>query len=66
MPIKSLGGFERVSVAASATEEIDFHLTSDALKLVDAKGARVLYPGKHTLIFSRGHGEELEFDFTVA
>ena len=66
MPIVALGGFERVSVAASATEEIDFHLTSEALKLVDAKGARVLYPGKHTLIFSRGHGEELEFDFTVA
>ena len=65
VPRRALVDFARVSVAAGASERVEFHLTSDALKLVDADGARVLYSGAHSIIFSRGHGDEVTFDIDV-
>ena len=48
--------FARVSVAAGASERVEFHLTSDALKLVDADGARVLYSAHSGMILARPRG----------
>ena len=57
MSIKSLVGFERVSVARGATARCSFELmASEALALVNAMGERVVYPGQHTLIFQNGEG----------
>ena len=57
VPIKSLVGFERVSIARGATTRCSFEmLASEALGLVNATGERVVYPGQHTLIFQNGEG----------
>eukprot|EP01065_Artemidia_motanka_P046983 TRINITY_DN7245_c0_g1_i1.p1 TRINITY_DN7245_c0_g1~~TRINITY_DN7245_c0_g1_i1.p1 ORF type:complete len:747 (+),score=212.76 TRINITY_DN7245_c0_g1_i1:53-2293(+) len=65
VPTRALVGFDRVSVAAGATQTVTFSLGQDALKLVNAAGDRVLYKGQHTLTFSRGNGQDVAVTVTV-
>ena len=46
--------------------KVQFVIKPTALELVDENGAPRLYPGKHTVVASRGHGGESVFNVTVA
>ncbi len=59
VPIKSLVGFERVSLMPGQSEVVSFELGEEAFQLVNEIGARVAYPGERTLMFSRGTGNDL-------
>lgn len=65
LPHKELIGFGRVSLAAGASTVVHFNVTAAKLTTVDEFGTRALLPGRHTLLFSRGHGDELELGLTV-
>lgn len=66
LPLRRLIGFERVSVSPGATSPpLTFELTRDMLTLTTATGGSRLYPGRHELVFSRGHGREEIFSVTV-
>lgn len=49
VPLRRLVDFERVSVAAGATETVHFVLSDEDLTLTNEKGQEVLYPGTHYL-----------------
>jgi hypothetical protein len=66
VPIKALVEFERVFVPARGQTVINFILFDRALQLVNQNGVRVLYPGTHSLIFSRGYGTDVVFTFPVS
>lgn len=59
VPSRALIGFERVRVASRAATTATFAFEERALALTNATGDKHIYPGKHELIFSRGHGEEV-------
>ena len=64
VPQRSLVDFARVRCetgTAAASTNVEFTLSSDMARLVDATGEKRLYPGTHNFIFSRGHGTEFEF-----
>ena len=65
VPAKALVGFECVRVVKGGSVPLRFELGQQALELVNATGGRQLYPGVHTLFFSRGHGEDVAVDVTV-
>jgi hypothetical protein len=65
VPIKALVEFERVFVPVRGRTEIDFVLFDNALELVNQNGIKVLYPGQHSLIFSRGYGTDVVFNFNL-
>mmetsp|Transcript_68123 Transcript_68123/g.221823 ORF Transcript_68123/g.221823 Transcript_68123/m.221823 type:complete len:755 (+) Transcript_68123:43-2307(+) len=65
LPKRALIDFARVTVPAGGSADVSFHIAEDALKVVNKEGTRVLYRGRHTLIFSRGHGEEKIFEVEV-
>lgn len=58
LPLRALVDFERVSVAAGGQVEVKFELGPESLQLINGKGERTLYPGKHELIFSRGSTDD--------
>lgn len=65
LPVRSLVDFARLSVAKWSRASSTFHL-HDALTVVNAKGDRVLYPGIHYIIITRGHpGDETVYKFKV-
>jgi hypothetical protein len=64
--LRALVGFERVRVGAGETQKIKFDVPD--FKIVNEDGDKVLYSGTHSLIFSRGVGddeEEVEIDFQI-
>ena len=65
VPLRSLVGFERVSVAAHATATVSFELTPDALLLTTAEGDRMLYPGERQLIFTNGVNATVSISVSV-
>ena len=65
VPLRSLVGFERVSVAAHATATVSFELTTDALLLTTAEGDRMLYPGERQLIFTNGVNATVSISVSV-
>lgn len=67
VPIKALRGFERITVAQSAKEEVTFpgFNVKEALLLVNKDGDEVLYDGLHHLIFTNGVKNTVTFDITV-
>jgi hypothetical protein len=65
IPLKALVEFERVSVSAGRQTQIQFNLSNLAVQLVNQNGVRVIYPGQHSLIFSRGYGTDVVFTFTI-
>jgi len=66
LPRRTLIDFVRVSVAAATAVKVDFSIDRTGLQVVNKQGKKVLYPGLHQLIFSRGHGEELAFTVAVS
>jgi len=65
VPLKSLIGFKRVRVPKASKESVGFTFTSSDFELVNQDGDKVLYDGEHTLVFSRGHGDEVELTYSV-
>jgi hypothetical protein len=65
VPAKALVGFERVRLEAGEQTTLRFDLQRGALELVNASGLRHLYPGSHTLLFSRGHGADVAINVTA-
>ena len=63
IPFKALVDFERLSIAAGDQGTLQFAVSSDTFKVVNAKGEKVLYSGEHWLIFSRGNGDDTEIRF---
>lgn len=50
VPLSTLVGFARTALPAGGSSDVGFSLSAAAaLSLVDATGARVLYPGLHFL-----------------
>ena len=65
VPIQRLVDFERVSLAAGASKELTFGLPTSKMAITTAEGAKQLYPGVHTLVFSRGNGADVKVGVTV-
>ena len=51
-----------VGAAARASWSIE---AGDGLSLVDVNGNRVLYPGVHRLVVTRGHGQVVQYEVHV-
>jgi len=58
LPKRSLVDFERFRLPAGTSINITFRIPMDAFKVVNKDGARLLYPGKHRLVVSRGDIED--------
>eukprot|EP01065_Artemidia_motanka_P044419 TRINITY_DN631_c0_g1_i1.p1 TRINITY_DN631_c0_g1~~TRINITY_DN631_c0_g1_i1.p1 ORF type:complete len:845 (+),score=319.65 TRINITY_DN631_c0_g1_i1:82-2535(+) len=65
VPQRQLFGFERVTLAPGETKTLGFKLTGQNLRMTDADGHTSLHAGAHDVMFSRGHGAELEARVTV-
>jgi beta-D-xylosidase 4 len=65
VPIKSLLGFERVTVAAGGSVRVAFSFGVDELQLVNAEGNKTRYKGERFLIFSNGAGSNTNISVTV-
>ena len=53
-PIRSLKGFERVSLNSGETQNVAFNLERDAFRVVKENGSRVVEPGKFLLTIGGG------------
>ena len=58
LPKRSLIDFDRYRLPAGTSIDIMFGIPVDALKIVNENGVRILYPGEHKLVVSRGHPED--------
>ncbi|GMH47864.1 hypothetical protein TL16_g00169 [Triparma laevis f. inornata] len=65
VPIKSLVDFGRISVLKGEEAGLSFTFSEDIFKVVNEAGDKVLYKGRHTLVFSRGHGDEVHIDYDL-
>jgi len=65
VPIKQLVEFGRVSVETGQSSQIDFTLDQKAFQLTNKNGDKVVYPGQHTLTFTRGYGQDVTFQVTI-
>jgi beta-glucosidase len=67
VPRRRLIEFERVTVAPGKAEQIAFPpFDAQSFALVSKNGTKVVYPGQHSLVFSRGHGTEIVLNFTLS
>eukprot|EP00299_Pterocystis_sp_00344_P008133 c2962_g1_i1.p1 GENE.c2962_g1_i1~~c2962_g1_i1.p1 ORF type:complete len:853 (-),score=180.57 c2962_g1_i1:68-2626(-) len=66
IPIKALVDFQRVSTFAhNPSNPVQFNLSSNVFAVVNKDGKKVVYPGSHSLTFSRGHGLDVTFKLTM-
>jgi hypothetical protein len=65
VPIKRLVQFDRVTLAPGTAATITFTVTKKQLELINNSGESVLYPGVHTLTFTRGHGQPVAIPLTI-
>ena len=65
VPVRSLVQFQRVSLRAGAGVTVVLEVGLEQAKVVDEKGDRVLYPGRHSFIVTRGHGQDFVDTFEV-
>lgn len=67
LPRRALVEFCRLSdIAEGGTATASFHLSDDMFKVVNQMGKRVMYPGKHDIIVSRGSlKDEQVFPITI-
>ena len=61
VPIKSLVGFERVSVAAGRSAACLLELRNVSLLLVNSVGDRVMYRGERSILLRGGAGQQENF-----
>eukprot|EP00912_Choanoflagellata_sp_UC4_P002392 UC4_evm6s1505 len=63
---KRLIGFEGANLNPGEEKNIDFEFpTQEVLATTIENGDRVLFPGNYSMLFSRGHGDELEITFQI-
>lgn len=62
---RQLIGFERVSLQPGESKTVTFSVSAENLSTVDRHGTRHVLGGRHSLIFSRGHGDTVEKFLTV-
>ena len=65
-PALRLGDNSRCFADRAAAAGFDVVTGACDVLLVDENGKDRLYEGKHTILFSRGHGEEFRFEVVVA
>ncbi|EGD78599.1 hypothetical protein PTSG_01576 [Salpingoeca rosetta] len=65
IPNRALVGFERVSLAPSQTQTIEFTLSTDAFEVTTTSGGQKLYSGSHSLIFTNGNTFEQVLQFSI-
>ena len=66
VPLRRLVDFQRVTVAPGEVARVAFSpFDAEAFSLVTTNGSKAVYPGGHSLVFSRGHGEEIQLNFTL-
>jgi beta-glucosidase len=66
VPLKRLVDFDRVSLAAGASQTLQFSLPRSRLALTTETGDKTVYPGTHQMIFSRGTGADIVLQVPVA
>jgi len=66
VPIKQLVGFERVSVDIGKSVQINFTFDKTAYQLTNKSGDKIVYPGHHLITFSRGYGQDVQFDVVLS
>lgn len=64
-PVKELKGFQKVSLEAGATKEINFTLTADELSYKDADGKSILETGKFSVYVGGNSRDVLQADFEL-
>ena len=66
VPLRSLVGFERISLAAGGAASVRFEVDEAMLHVIDENGqARLYKKGQHKLVASRGHGDEVSFNVSI-
>jgi beta-glucosidase len=65
VPLKQLVDFERVRLAKGASTTVEFSVPAHRLALTNNDGDYALYAGNHSIIFSRGHGDDVEVSVAV-
>jgi len=65
VPIKRLVEFERISIEPNENVKITFNIPLTSMRLTTNSGKRVIYPGKHFLTFSRGHGTDVQIELMI-
>ena len=65
VPLRALIDFARVGLEPGEATTVCFATSRERFALTDAHGARVVYPGEHQLIFSRGNGRETSTTFML-
>jgi len=65
VPIKQLVDFQRVTVPVGKVETLAYHFDQSILAITNAAGVKIVYSGTHFLTFSRGYGDDVQFQITV-
>jgi len=65
VPFKALVGFDRITVAAGSSGNLNFQFSENVFQLTNSTGGKVVYSGTHYLIFSRGNGADQTFTYTL-
>ena len=65
VPLRALVDFARVGLEPGEATTVCFATGRERFALTDAHGDRVVYPGEHQLIFSRGNGHETSATFAL-
>merc|ERR1712110_1239218 len=62
---KQLIAYKRVTLSPGKSQTVNFNVTASNLSTVDVYGTRHILPGKHRLIWSRGHGTDQTHHFDI-
>ena len=63
---KQLFAFQRVHLEPGASISLSFTVNASTLALVDIDGHTSIHPGSFKVLFSRGHGTDLEAGIKIA
>jgi hypothetical protein len=58
--IRQLFAFERIHLGAGESKSLSSTVNATTLALADIDGHTAIHPGKFGVVFSRGHGEDIE------
>jgi beta-D-xylosidase 4 len=65
VPLKSLIGFDRARLQPAQFERIKFRFNESIFAVVNENGDKVVYPGTHTILFTNGVMDPIEFHKVV-
>jgi hypothetical protein len=63
--LKQLFAFERIHLGAGESKSLSFTVNASTLALADMDGHTAIHPGKFGIVFSRGHGKDIEAPLEV-